>query len=66
MDQRRHQSGFERDEVAALLRGVKLGVIALVSAVVTAGLVIGLAGGMREQPRENPHYGELVTLAMND
>ena len=54
---------YEGDEFAALMRGLKLGVIAVVSAVLTAALVIGW--GERQREPSNPYYGELVTLAMS-
>lgn len=44
------------------MRGLRLGVIALVSAVVTAAAVIAWGGGQR--PAEaNTHYGDLVLIA---
>ena len=49
------------DEVVALLRGLRLGFIALISAVVMAGLVIGM--GDRSRDDANPYYGELVRIA---
>ena len=51
----------EGDEVAALLRGLRLGFIALISAAVMASLVIGLGDGGRDEG--NPYYGELVRVA---
>jgi len=42
LDHRESPQGHEGDEVAALLRGLRLGFIALIAAVITAGLVIGL------------------------
>jgi hypothetical protein len=63
LDRGRHPYRYEGDEVAALLRGLKMAVIAVVSAVLTAVLVIGW--GDRERDRANPHYGDLVTVAMN-
>ena len=58
--QRQHRPS-EGDEVAALLRGLRLGFIALISAVVMAGLVIGM--GDRSRDESNPYYGELVRIA---
>lgn len=54
------QDRNEGDEVAALLRGLRLGFIALMSAVVMAGLVIGI--GDRRHDDGNPYYGELVPV----
>lgn len=51
----------EHDEVAALLRGLRLGFIALISAVIMAGLVIGT--GKHDRDEGNPYYGELVRIA---
>ena len=56
-----HPVTAQGDEIAALLRGLRLAVIAVVSAVLTAALVIGW--GDRERDRANPYYGDLVTLA---
>lgn len=61
MDRGQLPHRYEGDEVAALLRGLKLAVIAVVSAVLTAAVVIGW--GERERERANPYYGDLVTLA---
>lgn len=63
MDHHRPPHRYEGDEIAALLRGLKLAVIAVVSAVLTAALVI--SWGDRERDRANPYYGDLVTLATN-
>ena len=63
LDRGRHPHRYEGDEVAALLRGLKLAVIAVVSAVLTAALVIGW--GESERDRANPYYGDLVTAASN-
>lgn len=63
MDRHRPPHRYEGDEIAALLRGLKLAVIAVVSAVLTAALVIGW--GDHERDRANPYYGDLVTLAVN-
>lgn len=48
-------------EVAALLRGLRLGFIALISAAVMAGLVISF--GDRSRDQANPYYGDLVRIA---
>ena len=61
MDDHRSPHRYEGDEIATLLRGLRLAAIAVVSAVLTAALVIGW--GDRERDRANPHYGDLVTLA---
>jgi len=61
LDQERPEHRHEPDEVTALLRGLRLGFVALVSAVVVAGLVIGW--GSREREQDNPYYGDLVTIA---
>ena len=63
MDHQRPPHRYEGDEVAALLRGLKLAAIAVVSAVLTAALVIGW--GDRERHRANPYYGDLITLSAN-
>ena len=63
MDHRRPPHRYESDEIAALLRGLKLAVIAVASAVLTAALLI--SWGERERDRANPYYGDLVTLAVN-
>lgn len=60
MDHRESPQGHEGDEVAALLRGLRLGFIALIAAVITAGLVIGL--GSRGRDEGNPYYGDLVRV----
>lgn len=51
----------EAEEVAALLRGLRLGFIALISAVVTAAVIIG-AGG-RHSDSTNPYYAELTQIS---
>ena len=48
MDHRPNNRRLEGDDVAALLRGLRLGLTALVCAAVTAGLVIGLGRGLIE------------------
>lgn len=61
MDHRESPQGHEADEVAALLRGLRLGFIALIAAVIAASLVIGLGGRGRDEG--NPYYGDLVRVA---
>ncbi len=61
MDHREPPQGHEGDEVAALLRGLRLGFIALIAAVLTAGLVIGL--GRAPSEAGNPYYGDRVRTA---
>ncbi|MBN8552084.1 MAG: hypothetical protein J0L52_04200 [Caulobacterales bacterium] len=63
MDHRERLQRDEGDEVAALLRGLRLGVIALIAAVVTAGLVIGIGRGRPDTG--NPYYGDLVRTAVD-
>ena len=58
LDRGRHPHRYEGDEVAALLRGLKLAVIAVVSAVV-------IGWGESERDRANPYYGDLVTVVSN-
>lgn len=54
MDRRDEQPAYGSDEVASLLKGLRLAVIALVSAAATAGLVIGLSGGLERQAPTQP------------
>lgn len=63
MDRGQPPHRYDGDEVAALLRGLRLAAIAVGSAVLTAALVIGW--GEHEREQANPYYGDLVTLAVN-
>ena len=47
LDRRGEHDIYEGDEIASLLKGLRLAVIALVSAVVTAGLVIGVGENLK-------------------
>ena len=47
MDRRGDNDIYDGDEIASLLKGLRLAVIALVSAVVTAGLVIGVGENLK-------------------
>ena len=58
MDSNDPQHRLDGGDVEALLRGLRLGFIALIAAVVTAGLVIGL--GRHPTSDGNPYYGDLV------
>ncbi len=51
LDQRGDHDIYDGDEIASLLRGLRLAVIALVSAVVTAGLVIGVGETLKVRPQ---------------
>lgn len=63
MDQHSQAQRHDGDEIAALLRGLRLGFIALISAAATAAVVIGLGEHRREDA--NPYYGELTRVADN-
>ena len=51
MDRRGDHDIYDGDEIASLLKGLRLAVIALVSAVVTAGLVIGVGENLKGHPQ---------------
>ena len=51
MDRRGDHDIYEGDEIASLLKGLRLAVIALVSAVLTAGLVIGVGENLKGRPQ---------------